>query len=205
VPLLKRRAEWGAGRAELALLGIPAIPEAATRAAWKTKGVELLAYVPDDTWLARVHGAAGPETNFMHGLTLFQPLDARLRLDPALFESTACEAVPAYVYLAVMRMRRACGASSLRAVFPISPATQLSAWSIWRDGCPRRGLTEWATFVGDNSAVQYVARGYGARLMNPGWRPRAAIGIYVGRIPCGHKACMDRIRSWRCWTPAGSR
>jgi subtilisin family serine protease len=181
--LLKRRAEWGAGRAELALLGIPAIPEAATRAAWKTKGVELLAYVPDDTWLARVHGAAGPETNFMHGLTLFQPLDARLRLDPALFESTACEAVPAYVYLA-----RDADAQSLRrelAARGFSDFTRHAAVGMeyLAGRVPSARLTEWATFVGDNSAVQYVARGYGARLMNRDGARVLQSGSYVGPHP----------------------
>ncbi len=84
------RVRWGIHRAELVLLGWPGLPRAAERARWRVEGVELLSYVPDEGWLARVRGTAALETNVFTDLTLFRQLDATLRMDSALFEPCSC-------------------------------------------------------------------------------------------------------------------
>ncbi len=177
------RARWGEDRSELVLLGRPGLPDADERARWKADGVELLSYVPDDGWVARVRGTASLETNLFADLTLFRPLDATLRLDPALFEPCSCASVPAYIHLA----RGEDGSElqrKLRSRGIVNFAPHDSVGTRYLAGqVPAPMLATWAALVGEDPAVQYVARGYGARLMNRDSSRILQSGSYAGSLP----------------------
>lgn len=177
------RVQWGVHRSELVLLGWSGLPRAAERARWKAEGVELLSYVPDDGWVARVRGSPALETNLFADLTLFRPLDASLRMDPALFEPCSCASMPAYIHLA----RDEDGNELLRKLRSrgfVHFAPHESMGSRYLAGqVPVPMLSTWATLVGDDPAVQFVARGYGARLMNRDSARILQSGSYAGSLP----------------------
>jgi hypothetical protein len=85
------------GNTAVALLGVDSKPGRALRDTLATHGIQLLDYVPDDGWIARVSGT--PEARPCPGVTCFQPLDAPLRVQPGLREHAAHRAeVSLYVH-----------------------------------------------------------------------------------------------------------
>lgn len=164
--LVAARAAWGTNRAELALVGCASMLSAVERERWKQMGVHVLSYVPDYGWLARVRGTAGAQPAASPAVSLFEPLQRHLRLDPALWAPCGCEALPVYVHVArdadvqaVQRSFRDMGFTSMTA--------HTSAGSSYLAGrVPVTELEAWARVVGEHPDVQYVARGHGAKLMN---------------------------------------
>lgn len=164
--MVAARAAWGTNRAELVLAGWSKMLSAAERAQWLDQGIQVLAYVPDAGWLARVRGTDGEQPEVSPPITLFAPLDSRLRLDPALWAPCDCDELPVYIHVArdadarmLQRELRAHGYVG----FTVHEAGEVS-YLAGRVALDER--EKWADLVGGHPDVQYVTRGQGARLMN---------------------------------------
>lgn len=175
----------------LALVALDQVPDGAARDDLRGRGVDLLAYVPDRGWIARLRAPATDETEPARAwatsrVTFFRPFDAAMRLDPALRAPCDCDALPVYVHVASAASAASARDAQARlreAGFPdLSPHDGGSAGYL-AGKVPTDRLDAFAQAAGNDPDVTFVESGRGARLMNVNAMRILQSGTYTGATP----------------------
>jgi subtilisin family serine protease len=180
--LTETQERLGEGSSAVVLLGLRAMPGGAVRAALAGRGVDLLDYVPEGGWIARVHGSKVPWQNT--DVTCFQPLDAALRLSPGLRAGSQPGAeVPVLVH--AVRDRPVAGVNAALAAAGFSPLAVVGAGDrAYLAG--RIGPDQLARFLGvaaNHGDVQWIEAAGRARLLNDTARRITQSGSWLGPVP----------------------
>ncbi len=172
----------GAGNSSVVLLGLLAAPAPTLRTAFAAQGVDLLAYVPDNGWIARIHGAE-QGGRFEH-VSFFRKLDAEMRIHTSLriFPPPGAE-VPVYVHLVPDRpgfgliSRLAAAGFDQLTVQSIGPSSYLAG----KVGGAK--LAEFLALTAVQPDVQLIERGSQARLLNDNAMRTTQSGYFLGGTP----------------------
>ncbi len=159
------RRELEPGEDRLAIVGFPNLPTAATRSGLARAGIEILDYVPDRSWIARIRGSTN-ESATADSMAVFAPFTPAMRIDPA-FEMPA-SGLEVAVYIHPSRGRPA---GAVRADADPGRRWDLSVHkrggrTLLAGRVPVDGLDEFLEAMARHPDVQYIERGHGARLMN---------------------------------------
>jgi hypothetical protein len=171
-----------AGSSAVALLGLRHELGPAVRAELAARGVDLLEYVPDQGWIARVHPHDNPwpQTNVF----CFQRLDASLRLAPELGEHPGNGAdLPVYVH--IVRDRPAAGLNAALTAAGFDPLTVVAPGDrTYLAGriAPSR-VNEFLHLAANHEDVQWIEAAGPARLLNDTARRITQSGSWLGPVP----------------------
>lgn len=172
----------GRGNSGVALLGLTGRPGPALRTEFAGRGVDLLDYVPDHGWVARIQGGAAPLSST--NVFCFQPFDAALRLPVGLGDRARRSAeVPIRVH-AVRDRPVANIADALRA----SGFERLTA-VVAGDRAHLAGIVAGArldaflVLAAAHRDVQWIEAAGRARLLNDDARRTTQSGSFLGPAP----------------------
>lgn len=165
----------------VALIGLT-VPGTTIRTDLAQRGVELLDYVPDQGWVARVRGRrdALPDPRVF----CFQPLDASWRIQPTLTELPFPQTdVPVYVHVvrdrAVTGLHDALRKAGFEGLTPLVVGERSHlAGTI---AAPR--LSEFLRLTSTHSDTLWIERGRRARLRNAAANRTTQSGSYQGSTP----------------------
>lgn len=171
------------GRGALALVGLREIPLPARRTTWRGHGIDLLRYVPDRGWIARLDAdqIVDPAATLAWAaqeVTALSAFDPDLRIDPRLRAAAGPDDVPLYVHAAADADLEQTRRDLLQQGFPLGPGPGYLAGRL-----DPALLAPALAALGRHPDVQFVERGSGAHLLNT---PSAKIlqsGSYTGALP----------------------
>lgn len=165
------------------LLGLSSSLGRGAKTSMVSDGVELLSYVADRGWIARISGGEGRKQAIANSLVFFKPFDAQLRVSPSMYEPCDCDEIPVYVHLVR-------GQSALPLLDELSAAgfdslgkhtAGPSAYIAGR--VPVEMLEPFLSLTSLHPDVQLVERGAGAKLMNINSMAILQSGSYNGSTP----------------------
>jgi len=165
------------------LLGLAGSVTREVRASMASNGVELLSYVADRGWIARVSNGGNGKETVSGELAFFKPFDAELRIASSMYEPCDCDELPVYVHLVR-------GMSALPLLDELSVAGfdnlqgHTAGPSSYIAGrIPIELLEPFLDMASKHHDVQLVERGAGARLMNINSMKILQSGSYNGSTP----------------------
>lgn len=172
----------GDGSNLVALVGLTVKPGPRVKAELAARGVDLLDYVPDNGWIARVRGRREPATG--SELFCFQPLDASLRIHPGIQELARHRSdVPVYVHL--VRDRPGANLIELLKKHGFHELTRLSVGD--REHLAGRIAThrlgDFLRQASEHPDTLWVEPGRGARLLNANAVRTTQSGAFDGNTP----------------------
>lgn len=164
------------------LIGLREIPSGARRTQLREQGVDLLAYLPDHGWVARLQPGPVDERWSREQVRCFQPLDAPLRISDSAGSPCECDLIPLFVHLlpdadplaSLAALRR--GGVEL-SVHHAGDSAYLAA------RVERNVQTAFLAAAGRHADVLIVERGGGARLLNDNSMRILQSGVYTGGTP----------------------
>ncbi|MBN9689345.1 MAG: S8 family serine peptidase [Verrucomicrobia bacterium] len=166
----------------VALIGLT-VPGSTIRTDLAQRGIELLDYVPDQGWIARVHGRPDPLPD--PRLFSFQPLKASLRIQPALTELSFPETnVPVYVHAVLDRTVTWLHETLQKAGFEgLTPLTVGDRSHLAGTIAVSR-MSEFLQLTSIHPDTLWIERGRRARLRNAAASRTTQSGSYHGSTPC---------------------
>jgi hypothetical protein len=166
----------------VALVGLTVKPSSKLREALASRGIDLLDYVPDNGWIARIHGT--PEPSLDPRLFHFRPLDASLRIQAGWPERTTGRSdVP--VYLHVVRDRPATGLleALVGGGFERLTAVSVGDRTHLAGTIAAQRLPEFLRLASTHPDTLRIERGQRARLLNATAARTTQSGSYSGTTP----------------------
>lgn len=164
-----------------ALVGLNHVPSRHEREALRLRGVELLAYVPDQAWIARLGRFEDAEW-CANNVMVFHPLDASLRARPELLVPCDCERVPLVVHVMPDRAAADCARAWAGAGCELS-VHQAGRFSYVAARVDPAALPAFVARVARDDDVLLVEGGGGARLLNDNSMRILQSGSYTGTTP----------------------
>ncbi len=167
---------------EIVLLGLTAKTESTVRSDLEARGVDLLDYVPDNGWIARVH--SNREASPLPGIFCVQPLTPSLRVHAGLHALASRDAdVPVYVH--AVRDRPVTDIAATLAAAGFESLARLSAGdrAHLAGTVAARRLPEFLRLASTHRDVQWIEPGGRARLANDSARRITQSGHSLGTIP----------------------
>ncbi len=164
------------------LIGLAGIPDAATRSALRRRGINLLAYVADRGWIARLRGGEADEPWSRGNVRVFEPLDVAMRMTPGALAPCDCDLIPLRVHLLPDSDLSACVARFQSAGVVIS-AHRAGDFSYVAARVEKSALPAFVDRVARDADVLLVERSGGARLLNDNSMRILQSGSYNGTTP----------------------
>ena len=166
--LLSLQQTLAPGASQLVLVGLNRIPDLESRAELSNQGIELLSYVPEHAWVARVSRTLKDAVADKLGIAFVQPFDAALRTQPGLLTNKSDqEEISVYVHLA-----KNSSGDTLNEDLLNRGGWQSVALAVNEDfhylaaRVPAGQLPNFLSLAAHHPDVQYIERAFGARLMN---------------------------------------
>lgn len=171
-----------AGETLPVLVGLRDVPGAAQRGELRERGVDLLAYLPDNGWVARLHAGPSDEYWSRGQVRGFERLDETMRLAPDALAPCDCERIPLFVHVLPDRDPPACAARWAGPGVDVS-AHHAGAFPYVAARVERSVLPRFVERVARDPDVLLVERGGGARLLNDNSMRILQSGSYTGNTP----------------------
>lgn len=170
------------GQSAVVLLGLEHPPGPALTSFLASHGVDLLDYVPDHGWIARVHGADAPAS--IGQITFLQPWDENLRVQPGLRTTEASTAgVPVYVHAVRDRSAAALLPELATRGFAHLTAHAIGQLSYVAGIVTADRLDDFLDLVARHPDVQWIERGEAALLLNDEARRITQAGGFLDTTP----------------------
>jgi subtilisin family serine protease len=171
----------GEGHDAVALVGLRESPSAALKEGLAAKGVDLLSYVPDGGWIARVHGGASPAP--VAALSLFQAFNSEMRIRDNLRQPASQGSISLYVHS--VRDRQAADLLPIlqTAGFDLFTSQSAGPHSYLAGRVDGSRLEAFLDLAAAQPEVQLIERGAGARLQNDVAMRITQSGSYFGSTP----------------------
>lgn len=169
-------------QSRIILLGLLSPPSPALNLAWVRQGVDLLSYVPDNGWIARIYGLEQPAA--FGPISFFKPLDAAMRIQESLLVQNSADAeVPVYVHVVRDRQALALLPEFSNAGFNELTVQAVGESSYLAGTIPGDQLSNFLAIAAGHSEVQFIEQGGRARLLNDDARRTTQSGDYLGPTP----------------------
>lgn len=165
-----------------ALVGLAGIPDSSERGRLRAAGLDLLAYVADRGWIARLHAGAIGDQWSSDNVRLFEPLDHAMRMTAGAMAPCDCDLIPLRVHLLPD-----CNPDDCIARFQMSgvevSAHRAGDFSYIAARAEKTALAGFVDRVARDADVLLVERGGGARLLNDNSMRILQSGSYTGATP----------------------